>query len=263
MNRSNKLTKTDKEELKIAKALLKNPGITAKITNLIGKPIEKGFDVLPFDWRNKIGNVTTKTMLKIAEGTLLTMKDVPKENTSNVWHKLGVAASGGVGGFFGIPALVIELPISTSIMLRSITDIARSQGEEINTTESKLACLEVFAFGGETKSDDGLDTGYFVVRSALAKSIAETNEFIATRGIAKEGSPVLLRFIANIAQRFGVQIGEKAAAQALPIIGAAGGALINTMFIDHFQDMAKGHFIIRKLERKYDAEFIKQSYNEL
>jgi hypothetical protein len=157
MNKSNKLTKADKEELIIAKALLENPGIAIKLTNLIGKPIEKGFDMLPFGWRDKIGSVTTKTMFKIAEGTLLTMKDVPKENTSNVWHKLGVAASGGVGGFFGIPALVIELPISTSIMLRSITDIARSQGEEINTTESKLACLEVFAFGGETKSDDGLD----------------------------------------------------------------------------------------------------------
>ena len=263
MNKSNKLTKADKEELIIAKSLLENPGIAIKLTNLIGKPIEKGFDMLPFGWRDKIGSVTTKTMLKITEGTLLTMKNVPKKNTSNVWHKLGAAASGGVGGFFGIPALVIELPISTSIMLRSITDIARSQGEDINTTESKLACLEVFAFGGETKSDDGLDTGYFVVRSALAKSIAEANEFIAVRGMAKEGSPVLMKFVANIAQRFGVQIGEKAAAQAIPIIGAAGGALINTMFIDHFQDMAKGHFIIRKLERKYDAEYIKQSYIEL
>ncbi len=263
MIRSNKLTKADKEELETAKALLENPGITAKITNFIGKPIEKGFDVLPFDWRNRLGNITTKTMLKIAEGTLLTMKDIPKENTSNGWHKLGVAASGGVGGFFGISALAIELPISTSIMLRSITDIARSQGEKINTTESKLACLEVFAFGGKSKSDDDVDTGYFFVRSALARSIAETNEFIATKGITKEGSPVLLRFIANIAQRFGVQIGEKAAAQAMPIIGAVGGALINTMFIDHFQDVAKGHFIIRKLERKYDAEFIKQSYNKL
>ena len=45
MNKSNKLTKADKEELKIARALLENPGIAAKLTNLIGKPIEKGFDI--------------------------------------------------------------------------------------------------------------------------------------------------------------------------------------------------------------------------
>ena len=126
-----------------------------------------------------------------------------------------------------------------------------------------MACLEVFAFGGPSKSDDNTETGYFVVRSALAKSIAETTEFIASKRIIEEGSPVLLIFIVNISQRFGVQIGEKTAAQAMPIIGAAGGALINTMFIDHFQDTAKGHFIIRKLERKYDADFIKHLYLEL
>jgi len=263
MRRKNKLTVEDKEELQLAKTLLENPGIAAKITNLIGRPVEKGFELLPADWQEKIGEVTTKTLLKVAEGTLLTMKDNSKKTTSNTWHKLGVVTSGGVGGFFGLPALIIELPISTSIMLRSITDIARSQGEEINTIESKLACLEVFALGGESKEDNSTDTGYFVVRSALAKSVSETAEFIASKGLIEEGSPILLKFVVKIAQRFGIQIGEKSAAQAMPIIGAAGGALINTLFIDHFQDMAKGHFIIRKLERKYDPDFIKKTYLEL
>lgn len=263
MNKTNELTTPDKEELKTAKAILENPGMAAKITDFIGSPIEKGFDLLPKDWRGKIGEITTKTLLKVTEGTLLTMKDTSKKNTSNMLHKLGAATSGGIGGFFGLPALVIELPISTSIMLRSITDIARSQGEKINTIESKLACLEVFALGGDSKNDDSTDTGYFVVRSALAKSVTETAEFIASKGLVEEGSPIILRFVVKIAQRFGVQIGEKSAAQAMPIIGAAGGALINSLFIDHFQDMAKGHFIVRKLERKYDADFIKKSYLEL
>ncbi|MBP1669075.1 MAG: hypothetical protein H6Q21_1441, partial [Bacteroidetes bacterium] len=69
--------------------------------------------------------------------------------------------------------------------------------------------------------------------------------------------------ITNISQRFGVQITEKLAAQAIPAIGAAGGAIINTIFIDHFQDMAKGHFIVRKLERAYGKEIIKKIYEEL
>ena len=53
---------------------------------------------------------------------------------------------------------------------------------------------------------------------------------------------------------------EKAAAQAVPAIGAAGGAIINTLFIDHFQDMARGHFIIRRLERKYGKEAVEATY---
>ncbi len=56
---------------------------------------------------------------------------------------------------------------------------------------------------------------------------------------------------------------EKAAAQAVPLIGAAGGALINTIFIDHFQNMARGHFIIRRLERLYDQGIIRQEYDNL
>jgi hypothetical protein len=41
-------------------------------------------------------------------------------------HKALAAASGAVGGGFGLAALPVELPISTIIMLRSIGDIARS-----------------------------------------------------------------------------------------------------------------------------------------
>jgi hypothetical protein len=53
---------------------------------------------------------------------------------------------------------------------------------------------------------------------------------------------------------------QKAIAQSLPVVGAAGGALINTLFIDHFQNMSRGHFVVRRLERKYGADVIKQAY---
>jgi hypothetical protein len=51
--------------------------------------------------------------------------------------------------------------------------------------------------------------------------------------------------------RLNHQVSEKATAQAIPTIVAAGGAIVNTLFIDHFQDIARSHFIIRRLERAY------------
>jgi len=48
-------------------------------------------------------------------------------------HKMFVATSGAVGGAFGLPALTVELPVSTITMLRSIADIARSEGEKIKS----------------------------------------------------------------------------------------------------------------------------------
>ena len=72
-----------------------------------------------------------------------------------------------------------------------------------------------------------------------------------------------MRLITLVAERFGIQITEKAAAQAIPALGAAGGALINTLFIDHFQDMARGHFIIRRLDRHYGEEAVRLAYKSL
>jgi len=148
-------------------------------------------------------------------------------------------------------------------MLRSIADIARSEGESISSMETKLACMEVFALGGTTRADDASEGGYYAVRAALAKSIADASEFLVTKTLTEEGAPVLIRFITVIAERFGIQVTEKAAAQAIPAIGAAGGAIINTLFMDHYQDMAKGHFIIRRLERKYSKALIEDTYAAL
>lgn len=254
------ITESDIKELQLAKHLLENPGIAAKLTSIIGTPIENGYEKLPENWKAKIGVITQKSLLKAADAAIFTMDENQYDEPSNKWHKLGVAASGGIGGLFGLAALAIELPISTTIMLRSIADIARSQGELITEFESKLACLEVFALGGESKSDDAADSGYFFIRAGLAASVSEA---LATRTAGETATPALIKFIVNITQRFGIQISEKAAAQAIPIIGAAGGALINTIFIDHFQDMAKGHFIIRKLERIYGQELIKETYDLL
>jgi hypothetical protein len=257
------LTDAHKKELRSAMLILENPGIAAKIVNVIGMPIEKGFALLPKNWNRKVGEATQNALLKAAEAAIFTLKKDPGKTSSDRWHKLGVAVTGGIGGFFGLPALIIELPVSTTIMLRSIAEIAQSEGESVNNNDVKLACLEVFAMGGKNKSDDSSESGYYIVRAALAKSISEASQFIATKSLTEEGAPALVRFIVNIANRFSIQVSEKVAAQAIPVIGAAGGAIINTLFINHFQDMAKGHFVVRRLERIYGKQAIQEAYQEL
>ena len=55
-------------------------------------------------------------------------------------HKALATASGAAGGAFGLIALPVELPLSTIIMMRSIAEIARSEGEETFTTRN-CACM--------------------------------------------------------------------------------------------------------------------------
>ena len=96
---------------------------------------------------------------------------------------------------------------------------------------------------------DAANSGYFAARGLLANSVAEAARFIVDRGVLAGGSPVLVRRLAQIASRFGVVVTQKLAAQAVPVVGALGGAAVNYAFIDHFQQIARAHFTVRRLER--------------
>jgi hypothetical protein len=97
----------------------------------------------------------------------------------------------------------------------------------------------------------------------MAKAVSEAAAHLAEKGLSQKGAPAIIRLIALIASRFSIVVSEKAAAQAVPVVGAFGGAVINTLFIDHFQDMGKGHFIVRRLERVHGLEEVKRIYKEL
>ena len=257
------MSQNEIEDLKYAKGLLENPGLAARITDALGTAIDKGFELLPAKWSELVQQATNESLRKALEFAVITMDERPRASSWNFLHKMLAATSGAVGGAFGLPALTVELPVSTLIMLRSIADIARSEGEKIKTLEAKLACLEVFALGGKSPGDDATETGYFVVRAAFAREVSEAVKYIAKKGLAEEGAPAIARFITTIASRFGVNVSQKIAAQAVPLIGAVGGALINTTFIDHFQDMARGHFIVRRLERVYGTDEVQRQYGAL
>ena len=257
------LSTDDLNALRYAKGLLENPGLAARISDFIGIPIEKGLELLPKKASVLINEVTKKSLETALHYALVTLDEGQRKKSANRMHKLLVTITGAGGGAFGLPALAVELPLSTTIMLRSIADIARSEGEQLKLPQAKLACLEVFALGSRSKADDASDSAYFATRIGLARTITEAAEYLTTRGLTREGAPALVRLITRLASRFSIVVSEKAAAQALPLLGAVGGAVINTLFIDHFQDIARGHFIVRRLERSYDPQLVKSVYRTL
>lgn len=257
------MTAADRADLRIAKMLLENPGLAAKITNALGVPVEMALEALPRPWTLAVSKAAHKAIAAGLRVAVRTMSRRSGPGTEDIFHKTLVVMTGAGGGMFGLPGLAVELPVSTTIMLRSIADIAASQGEDLGALDARLACLEVFALGGRTRGDDAADAGYYAIRSALATMVSEAAKFIGERGLAKEGAPPVVRLIMYVAERFGIQVSEKIATQAVPVIGAAGGAMINYVFIDHFQNMAKGHFTVRRLERKYGPDTVREAYSTL
>jgi EcsC protein family len=256
------MTEADLAALQKAVELLEHPGFAARLTNMLGKPIELIGTALPASASRLITTATAKALELALAAALRTMRG-RADGGSPRFHRVLAAATGAAGGAFGLASLPMELPVSTVVMLRSIAEIARSEGEDLSHSEAALACIQVFALGGRPGSSDASESGYYAVRGMLAKSVTQAARFIAERGVVEEGSPILVRFITQVASRFGVVVTQKAAAQAVPVIGALGGAAVNYAFIEHFQDMARGHFIVRRLERAYGKNLVHREYERL
>lgn len=165
-----------------------------------------------------------------------------------------VALSGAAGGAAGLPGTLAELPATTTLLLREIARIAAEEGEDLGTEAARAECLAVFALGGSKGASEG-EGGYYAARLALAEVIA------GGAGLAL--GDVMPRLLAAVAARFGVPVAWKLAGQAVPIAGAAAGAAINTLFLEHFRSRARGHFIVRRLERRYGAEAVRAAYATL
>ena len=254
---------SDLSELASAVELLENPGFIAKISDAVGTPVEYVLDKLPKGAGDKITRVVHESLRTAANTAVLTLNTRGRGRPWLRSHTAVAGLAGGVGGAFGLVALPVELPITTTIILRSIADIARSEGEDLKDPGARLACLEVFAMGGPTASDDATESGYFAVRAALARAVSEAAKYVATRTVVEDGAPVIVRLLTQIAARFNAVVGEKIVAQGVPIVGALGGVAINVLFIDHFQDMARGHFTVRRLERIYGPEEVANKYGEI
>ncbi|QDV68925.1 EcsC protein family protein [Rosistilla carotiformis] len=254
-------------QLREAKTILEHHGIADRLTELIGKPITASLKLLPDVAENAVYAAIDKSMRVALDVALRTLGDDPLKSGKPrlLTHKLMAGVVGAAGGAMGGATIAAELPVSTVLILRSVADIARSEGEDLTSVESQLACLQVFALdpGNSESVDDDTEIGYFAVRAAMAQQIRDASQFVLKNGVADTAAPPLVKLVTMIGKRFGTVVSEKIAAQAIPVIGALGGALINSYFIDHYQDIARAHFSIRRLERRYGVARVRQVYGGL
>ena len=234
--------------------------------NKMGNVIESRIQLLPQKQRDWIQQITYKVLHTVVKTNLISMSKKSKTTPMNNLYKALVTSSGAIGGALGASAFAVDLTLATKLMMRSIMDIARSEGEDIQELDTQLACLQVLALGGKSKHDDNLDTGYYATRIALSSAVKNATSFAAKQGmgtVLQGSNNAFLKLISAIASRFSIQVSEKFVAQAIPVIGAAGGASINLAFINHFQNMARAHFSIRRLERQYGEKLIREQYEAL
>jgi len=268
----------DLETLKSAVALLEAPSLTIRLANMVGTPVEWALNRLPGSSAKQIQKGIHAALNKAVSGALRTMDEKSVGQARPRTHTALAAASGAVGGFFGLAGTLVELPVTTTLIMRSVADIARSEGFAITDPVVQAECVQVFALGGRSSDDDAADSAYYATRVGLTELAKETGKALVEaaagagaqqaartsfQGIhltSNQTASWLAQIIETVAQRFGVKVTEKFALQAAPVVGAASGAAINALFISHYQAMARGHFTVKRLERKYGEAAVREAY---
>jgi hypothetical protein len=253
-------------ELEWSYRQLEHPSFAARLSDVLASPVGEAMKLLPRDWKKWLERSTQASMrrtMSLAVGSIAPAAEPGLRPPARDWaHKLVVAGSGAVGGFFGPLSTLAELPFATGMMMRSIAAIACSEGEDPHSScETRLACVQVFALGGRTRDDEDAEIGYYGMRLTLGLHFENILEYAGKA----EGPhvPGMIQIVRAVAARFGVVVSDKAAAQLVPIAGALSGAALNLIFMQHYQDVARGHFIVRRLEREYGPERIREAYQAL
>ena len=258
--------------LRNAVEVLEGRGMLRQLSDMLGAKFERAVEFLPDIAQDKVEDVTQASLRAALNVAVKTMDADSEAESWDLSHKLAGAAVGAVGGAFGLPSALIELPLSTTVMLRSVADIARANGEDLSDLQTRLECLNVFALGGggatigargeggDAPEDEGYDSAYFATRVLLGQEIGAATKAIAARGLTDDAANPVVKFLAKVAARYGVTVSEKMAAMAVPILGAAAGAAINVAFTSRFQSVARAHFSVRRLEREHGKAAVKARY---
>ncbi|RAI59494.1 EcsC family protein [Roseicella frigidaeris] len=243
-------------ELDAAVVVLEGTSLPVRLAALVGGTVEALKRRLPSGAQGMIDGAVRRALLAALRTALLSGPERRPARLPGEWlHRGLLAASGAAGGALGLPGTLMELPVSTTLLLRQVAAIAAEQGEDLSDPQVQAECLKVFALGGRNPQDDEAESGYFALRLALAEAVQSA----VGRGVAQ----FLPGFLGAIAARFGVPVAFKLSAQAAPVVGAAGGVAVNLAFLEHFRGIARAHFTVRRLERRYGSALVRAAYERL
>lgn len=263
--RSKRLSTEARAELEQAFTTLERSTFAAKLSRLTFGATDRAAKTLPAAIARiaeKAAAPALATALSVAVRTLGTGGRDTEGPIARHIHKAMVALSGATGGAAGLPGLIAELPLTTVLMLRRIAEIARRNGEDLADPAARLACLEVFALSGIGAAPEAVGSTYYAARVALHGTIARATRELSGAGGKLAGS-AFSGLVSKIAAKFGVNVTRLAATRVVPVAGAASGAVLNTLFMDHYQELAEAHFTIRRLERQYGADTVRAAYERL
>lgn len=210
-------------------------GPVIRLVNRLGTTLESQVSALPASLRSQIERLTAQA-LEASYGIASRAPDLGQRAPM-----IAALAAGAAGGAGGLATAVAELPVTVTLFLNTIRSVARDVGLDPDDERVRAECLQVFAAGSPLRQDDGVNTSFIGSRLALSGSAVQN-------------------LISAIAPKLATVLGQKLAAQAVPVIGAVSGAALNAAFLSYYREIARVRFELLKLGQVHGAEAVEAEF---
>lgn len=215
----------------LAAAWRRANGPVMSLANRLGGDLEKAHDALPEGLRRRIDSLTARAL----EGAMGLA--AAGERAPDLGRRGPLAAAvltGAAGGLGGVPTALAELPVTVTVLLHAIRREARAAGYDPDAPAIRAECLKVFAAGSPLAADDGVNTSFLSARLTIT-------------------GPALQKIVATVAPRLGISLGQKLAAQSVPVLGALAGAALNAAYLGYYREIARIRFALLRLSEVHGA----------
>lgn len=219
-------SEVDAELDRLAKTYRGASSIGLDVLNALGGAGEGMFDSLPRYVKDQLAGTTERALMramKLAHSSRGLIGDDRGWLNGAMAGVLG--AAGGVGG---TATALAEIPVTITLLLRVIQREAVQLGFDPASDNVQFDCVQVFGAAGPLARDDGADMSFVSARLALTSGAMQT-------------------LIVKITPKLAAVLGQKLAAQAVPLFGAAAGAAVNWAYVSYYRDISQVHFGLRKL----------------
>lgn len=197
-------------------------GPVMRLVNRLGGTLESQLALMPDAAREALERATARA-LETAYSVAGRAPDLGSRGPL-----VAAMATGAAGGFGGLATALAELPVTVTLILSTIRAAAEDAGYDPDQDWVRAECLKVFGAGSPLASDDGVNTSFFTARLTITGSTVQS-------------------IIASVAPKLAGALGQKLAAQAVPVVGAVTGAALNAAFLNYYREIARIRFRLMRL----------------
>lgn len=222
----------------LAAAWRRANGPVMSLANRLGNDLESAHDALPDGLRRRIDGITAQA-LERAMGLAAMGERAP--DLGRRGPLAAAVLAGAAGGAGGMATALAELPVTVTVLLHAIRREARAAGYDPDDPAIRAECLKVFAAGSPLAADDGVNTSFLSARLTIT-------------------GPALQKIIATVAPRLGISLGQKLAAQSVPVLGALAGAALNAAYLGYYREIARIRFALLRLSETHGAAPVLEAF---